>query len=263
MKQRSFTLIELLVVIAIIAILAALLLPALSKARTKARTTACLNNLKQCGLGVNTYLDDSENIMPPSAQGWVLKSGSLSTYDSTTEFWFDLLGPWCGTSKSFTGSGKVKETCFHCQTIYNKNESRFFEVYGLNAGLTTNVVQGVTKSKTLAYTGNVTHIFPRSMVNVSQPAQQMVLVDSRYNYNSLGNRSIGHWIVSERAYLSMRHGGRANVLYLDGHALPEDPAWLYVRHYKGYPWNFNFKNEATSVQSDVNFANYNYTPYAR
>jgi prepilin-type N-terminal cleavage/methylation domain-containing protein len=75
---RRFTLIELLVVIAIIAVLASLLLPSLQKARQEAQRIACVNHQRQLGVGLLSYTDDNDGLLPGPTSTHSLSRSALT-----------------------------------------------------------------------------------------------------------------------------------------------------------------------------------------
>jgi len=131
-KTKGFTLIELLVVIAIIAILAAILFPVFAKAREKARQASCQSNLKQLGLAFTQYIQDYDEMMPPTS------SQPPSPTPATTD---GIGNNWAGEIYSYAKAPGVYK-CPDDQSGPNANETISYEMNVNLQSLNNSLIDG-------------------------------------------------------------------------------------------------------------------------
>lgn len=216
--KKPFTLIELLVVISIIAILAGLLLPALNAARKKARGVDCLNNLKQCGLSLNSYCDSWDSVYP------VVHNG---TYDAVQELdpepqWYSYLSEYglqpkhlrCAEDPAVRPGYAEKSGCADFGNIpdhtpaYNPATDwwQARQSYMINAMFTFN-----KKRDQLRNTSFYIILSERGGDKATDAEGQNSLYHQCYHSMA----KIADW---ENSIEKERHGKASNYLYADGHA---------------------------------------------
>src|SRR5262245_58885221 len=83
-EASAFSLIELLVVIAIIALLASVLLPVIAQGPGHARQAKCLSNLRQIGIGFQSFAHDHDSRFPMRVS--VLAGGSREYVNTPQTF---------------------------------------------------------------------------------------------------------------------------------------------------------------------------------
>ena len=233
--KRGFTLIELLVVIAIIAVLLAILMPAMRKIKEIARETACKSNLKNVGLAVQMYLDDYERKIPDTQSSnqhlWYENDGiTFRRPGSSNTYWGIYYKDYIkGQTKIFGCPSFQSATNTQLIYTYSGNEkvsdSSYIikhAAYGLNhheraRGRNTNDIHRVSEFLFCS-----DHAEPRPDGGTS---------DCFHNNNRPGALNLTSYRRGGNRFFSYRQifrhnvrygdddrtGGRANILWLDGH----------------------------------------------
>lgn len=154
-KDSGFTLIELLVVIAIIAILAAVLFPVFAAAKKAANRSTCANNMKQIGMAVKMYGDDSDGSLPPA----YVPNGD----DKDARYWWPV-ATWCSCISKYVKNDKV----FNCPSRHRiapnslgGDYKRYREGhYGINPNYIKNPKENNIRQRAL-FIGEITNHFHR------------------------------------------------------------------------------------------------------
>lgn len=90
-SRRAFTLTELLVAVPVAALLGTMLLAVSNDATQQLKAAACLNNMRQWGLGFMLYANDYNDYFPYDGV-----SGSPCAAANTNAAWFNVVPPYIG-----------------------------------------------------------------------------------------------------------------------------------------------------------------------
>jgi len=231
--SNAFTLVELLVVIAIIGILGALLLAVLSRGVGAARRISCVNNVRQLGQAIQEFVADN-HAYPLDTNPDFEKGRYPNHYD----FWIIAVEHELGKESSSHDASFQTEGIWKCPSLkrpVNYPSDQGYDSYGYNTyGMLG--AKGDTNSLGIGRQFGMSTISapPVSESDIASPSEMMALGDgfygngkSIYVLDFLLGRSLDlPSLIPATTEPQSRHGGKANVVFCDGHV--ESPTLQFL-----------------------------------
>jgi len=198
--KRAFTLIEMLVVVAIIMVLAALLFPALGRVRESGRATTCVSNLRQLQLAALNYANGGN--VPNAVSVLVTDEQGVQ---SESKGWVAWQNGLVAATRIYTQTGGVGIACITNGTLYEY--VRTWNVYMCPTLKAISSYKNYTRGYSMATNSgasgaSILSIHATTVVLFGDDSGcTSASKDSQFSTNQVG----------------ALHGGKGNVVYLDGH----------------------------------------------
>jgi len=254
MRNRAFTMIELLVVIAILALLIAILLPALGAARKRAWAAGDLSNIRQLAIAATYYTND-HGVFPAFrlARGEV-----HTATGRPRARWPFAMGDYLGTPftprgeqefNEFTGGGDINNAVDDIRRLDNdvfRDPSHSPEDWRSKKSGDLMALRNGSYGYNYLYLGNTRDQGPGGTAanwpvrdhSILRPYMTVAFADSRGNQRLVADENLrehaytmdpprldpehtgatGFAQDDEPSPADARHGGKAHVAWLDGHA---------------------------------------------
>jgi len=214
LSSKGFTLIELLVVITIIAILAAILFPVFAQARESARKTSCLSNLNQMGKSVMMYVQDYDERFPMVYGGYgdVARAAEYLLHYP----YIKNVQVWQCPSANPSDNDTWRDSIADVLGVPRPNGRKFN--YGYNWGVLIYAGNGLLEPVQFTPSGQ-SYQAGKPLASLVAPAEVFVYSDSYDTYRpTMGVDWILDSYQGPSRNSALRHGGRFNITYADGHA---------------------------------------------